>query len=317
MTEWLLAFDAGCGVCGEAAGRIGGVVDDRLTLVGLGEERVRALRRTALGGEPPFAPTLLAVDGERVRAWTGPALSARLCRLLGPVGSLRVVRALNRTDVLVHGDRRRLLKAVPGLALGAFLVSGGLAAPAMASAGRRMTAAGAEEWAAGLTRIPTGYREVTALPMPQRRAVYARIPDRAKAGLWLEHVQRYRAAHPELSGPRTAMLEKVAAAVPAVFAGTGAWSASDVERLREESVAVLGPDVSFAALGVLGPAESPAPAAPAASAGSRARNRVLMNCDCHKGASGCSSCGNSVPCTEQASGCGWLWQQRCDGVCGG
>ncbi|MEU7206030.1 bacteriocin fulvocin C-related protein [Streptomyces sp. NPDC045470] len=310
MTEWLLAFDAGCGACSEVAGEIGGLMDDRLTMAGLGDAPVRALRRQALGDDPPFVPTLLAVQGDRVRAWTGPALSVRLCRLLGPAGSLRVVRALNRTDVLVHGDRRRLLKAVPGLALGAFLVSGGLAAPAMASPGRRMTAAAAEEWAAGLERLPTGYREVTALPMPQRRAVYARVPDRAKAGLWLEHVQRYRAAHPELSGPRTAMLEKVAAAVPALFAGTGAWPAAEADRLREESVAVLGPDVSFAALGVLGPADSPAPAAPGTS-------RLLMNCDCHKGASGCSSCGNSVPCTPQASGCGWLWQQNCDGVCGG
>ncbi|MFH8349683.1 bacteriocin fulvocin C-related protein [Streptomyces sp. NPDC018045] len=310
MTEWLLAFDAGCGVCGDAAARIGGLAHHRLTMVGLGEEPVRALRRRALGDDPPFAPTLLAVDGDRVRAWTGPALSVRLCRLLGPVGSLRVARALNRTDALVHGDRRRLLKAVPGLALGAFLVSGGLAAPAMASPGRRMTAAGAEEWAAGLERLPTGYREVTALPMPRRRAVYARLPDRAKAGLWLEHVQRYRAAHPELSGPRSAMLEKVAAAIPALFAGTGAWPAADVARLRDESVAVLGPGVSFAALGVLGPADSPA-------ASTSAGPRLPMNCDCHKGASGCSSCGNSVPCTEQASGCGWLWQQKCDGVCGG
>ncbi|OKI06164.1 hypothetical protein A6A06_38040 [Streptomyces sp. CB02923] len=293
------------------AGRIGGLVGDRLTMAGLGEEPVRALRRKALGGNPPFVPTLLAVDGDRVRAWTGPALSVRLCRLLGPVGSLRVVRALNRTDVLVHGDRRRLLKAVPGLALGAFLVSGGLAAPAMAASGRRMTAAGAEEWAAGLERLPSSYRELTALPMPRRRAVYARIPDRAKAGLWLEHVQRYRAAHPELSAERSAMLEKVAAAIPALFAGTGAWAAADIDRLREESAAVLGPDVSFAALGVLGPAESPGSAASSPDA------RLLMNCDCHKGASGCSSCGNSLPCKEQPSGCGVLWQQNCNGVCGG
>ncbi|MGI5212013.1 bacteriocin fulvocin C-related protein [Plantactinospora sp. CA-290183] len=304
MSEWLLAFDAGCGSCSDVIDRIGAVVSDRLTVVGLGEERVRTLRRQALGDNPPFAPTLLKVDGDRVRAWTGLGLSMRLARLLGPSRSLAVVRALNRADVIVHGGRRRFLTAVPAVAFGAFVVSGGLAGPAMAAPGRRMTAAEAREWAAGLRPLPTGYREVTALPMVQRRAVYDRLPPRVRADLWLEHLRRYRLAREQPTATEWALFDRTARAVPVIVGASAGAATTLLDELREAAVATLGRHEAVAAFGTLGPAEA-------------ASGRIPYTCDCNPDLTPCSSCGNSVPCDPTPSGCGWFYQQPCVGGCGG
>jgi hypothetical protein len=310
MTEWLLAFDAGCGTCSNVIARISTVVEDRLAVVNLGDERIRTLRRQALGEHPPFAPTLLKVDGGHVRVWTGFAMSVRLSRLLGPARSFKVIRALNQADVIVHGSRRRFLKTVPAVALGAFLLSGGRAAPAMASPGRQMTAAEANEWAAGLNPLPTAYREVTALSMVQRRAVYARSSAQTKASLWLENLRQYRIAHPGLSTAQSAVLDDVAATVPSIVTATGTAKTADTARLQDKAVAVLGLPGAAAAFGVLGQAESVSDGAPA-------HPQWRIKCDCHIGFSGCSSCGTSVECDQVSTGCGWLWSDVCDGVCGG
>jgi hypothetical protein len=297
VSEWLLAFDAGCGACTDVMARIETVVRGRLTVAGLGDERVRELRRRAYGERPPFAPTLLRVEGDRVRAWTGTALSVRLARLLGLSRSLAVVRALNRADVVVHGSRRSLLKAVPGVAVGAFLLTGGLAAPAMAAPGRRMTNAEAREWVANLAQRPTSYQDVTALPMVRRRAVYGLSSVDTKVALWQEHLRRYRQGHPDLTGAQTALLDSVSAAVPALL-GAGR-DASRVEAARARAVEVLGHDRAVAAFGVLGAAGT----------------ELEIDCDCHMGFSGCSSCGE-WECLRVPDECGFLWTQDCDGLCG-
>lgn len=298
MPKWMLAFDAGCGACSDVIDRIGAAVDGRLTVVGLGE--VRELREIALGDDPVFAPTLLRVDGDRVRAWTGPSLSLRLALLLGPSRSFAVVRALNSADVVVHGSRRSLLKAAPGLALGAFLVSGGLASTAMAAPGRRMGNAEADEWAASLTRLPTSYAEVTALPVVKRRAVYRRLSEASRAGLWHEHLLRYRAARPGLTKTQAAFVDRVSATLPEII------GSDDLSKLRDEAIVTLGHAEALAAFGTLGAAE-PAGVKP------------YPQCDCNPDFTPCTSCGRQDPyyCYRTYKGCGFLYQQDCTGMCGG
>ncbi|MFD2467630.1 bacteriocin fulvocin C-related protein [Amycolatopsis silviterrae] len=308
MSEWILAFDAGCGTCAGIADRISAEAGDRLTVAGLGEDRIGALRQQALGDHPPFAPTLLLVDGDRVRGWTGPALSLRLARVLGPARSIAVVRALNQADLTVHGDRRRFLKLVPAAALGAFVLTGGAAGTAMAGPGRRMTQAEARELVARLDPVPTGYREFAALPMAMRRVLSCDLPSNVTAGLWRAHFQQYRRANPGLSTAQNAVLDRAVAALPVLFT-TGQLAAADVsavtDPLWDEAVAAFGRAETVAVFSTLGPPE------PAAGA-------YTMWCDCHKGHSGCTSCGDAVDCTKNyCNGCGILWKELCDGVCGG
>lgn len=308
MTEWLLAFDTGCRTCSDVVGRVKEQVEDRLTLAGLTEPRITELRRRALGEHPRFAPTLIAVDGDRVRAWTGPRLSARLARLLGPARSVAVLRALNRADVVVNGGRRGLLKAVPLAALGAFVVSGGLAAPAMAAPGRRrMTIAEVDAAVDRLRPLPSTYAEVTAHPMAVRRAVYARLTPTQQGGLWREQLVRYRAAHPELTGPQAAVIEQALALIPAVF---GTDSGASTDQVKEAAVAAFGRTQAATLFGTLGPLERPATVQPMWDCG--------CDCDCNPDFTPCDGCGEVAwTCRHTYDGCGWFYKQSCTGACGG
>jgi hypothetical protein len=129
MSRWILAFDAGCQSCISISDRVrDAVAEDWLEVRDLAEPEMLELRRRALGDNPPWLPTLIAVDDEtQIRAWTGAALSMRLARLLGPARSLRVVRALAQEKTPENANRRRFLKVVPGVAVGGILLSGGAA----------------------------------------------------------------------------------------------------------------------------------------------------------------------------------------------
>jgi hypothetical protein len=313
MTEWLLAFDTGCRTCSDVIGQVKEQVQDRLTLAGLTEPRIAELRRRALGDRPRFAPTLIAVDGDPVRAWTGPRLSARLARLLGPARSVAVLRALNRADVVVNGSRRGLLKAVPLAALGAFVLSGGLAAPAMAAPGRRrMTTAEVEAAVDRLQPLPSSYAEMTALPMAVRRAVYARHPATRRAELWREQLVRYRSAHPDLTGDQVAVIEQALALLPTVFGSAGGAGSAQLDQVKEAAVAAFGPRTAATILGTLGPLEQPAPATVTPM------NDCGCDCDCNPDFTPCDGCGEVAwDCRHTYDGCGFLWKQSCTGSCGG
>lgn len=89
--RWLLAFDASCGTCKGIAHAVGRACRGRLEMPPLADAEVRRLREKALGPGPEWAPTLLHIDGDRVRAWTGAAMALPLGRRLGPAGNARVV----------------------------------------------------------------------------------------------------------------------------------------------------------------------------------------------------------------------------------
>lgn len=148
------------------------------------------------GGGAEWAPTLLAVDGDQVRAWTGTGLSLRLARLMGPADSLRVVRALRGLDGLRSPERRGILKAVPGLALGTFLVTGWLAtSPAQAVS--RAKGSKVSRWVqANAARLPTRYAEFVSYPADYRRAVYGALSAPARSDLWVAHFAHYRKTVP-------------------------------------------------------------------------------------------------------------------------
>lgn len=307
MTEWILAFDADCRFCEEVADRVRGSVDGTLTTAGLKEPRVRALRARALGEGAEWAPTLLAIDGDRVRGWTGTALSLRLARLLGPSDSLRVVRALRDLEGLRPPDRRRILKAVPGLALGTFLVTGGLAA-SPAQAATRVKGSSASRWVkANHDRLPSCYSEFVSHPADYRRAIYGALSASARSELWVAHFAHYRRTHPGLSSEQSAVLDEATRLAPQIIAGRRHEDAA--EGLRTAAVAAFGDKQARAILMTLGPADT-RQAAPRSG-------RSIQAVDCNSQCAGTGSCSTVCygNCNWTDYGCGPLWLGPCSGYC--
>lgn len=308
MTEWILAFDADCRFCEEVVDRVGSSVDKTLTTASLTEPQVRELRTRALGVGAEWAPTLLEVDGDQVRAWTGTALSLRLARLLGPADSLRVVRALGGLDELRSPGRRGILKTVPGLALGTFLLSGGLAtSPAQAVS--RAKGSKASRWVqANFDRLPTSYAEFVSYPADYRRAVYGALSASARSDLWVEHFAHYRKTHRGLSAGQSAVLDDAMRLAPQIIAGRGKGTAAD--DLETAVVAAFGESGARAVLRTLGPADTPR-TAPRRDQGVQAQD---CNSRCGVGTGSCSSvCYDG--CTWTDYGCGPLWLAPCSGLC--
>ncbi|MEV6510098.1 bacteriocin fulvocin C-related protein [Streptomyces sp. NPDC051642] len=285
-------------------------VDGTLTTAGLTEPRIRDLRVRALGEGAEWAPTLLAVDGDRVRAWTGTALSLRLARLLGPSDSLRVVRALRDLDVLRPPSRRGILKAVPGLALGTFLVTGGLAA-SPAQAVTRAKGSKASRWVkANIDRLPTGYSEFASYPADYRRAIYGALPASARSDLWVAHFANYRKTHPGLSAEQSAVLDDATRSAPQIIAGRRQEAAA--EGLETAAVAAFGESGARAILMTLGPADTHG-VAPRSDQSAE----VL---DCNSQCAGSGSCdtvcyASPFYCNWTNHGCGPLWLGPCSGFC--
>ncbi|WP_157874497.1 bacteriocin fulvocin C-related protein [Streptomyces sp. AcH 505] len=310
MTEWVLAFDADCRFCEEVVDRVRASVDGMLTTAGLTEPRIRGLRARALGEGAPWAPTLLAVNGNQVRAWTGTALSLRLARLLGPADSLRVVRALRQLDVLRPPSRRGILKAVPGLALGTFLVTGGLAA-SPAQAMTRAKGSKASRWVkAHLDRLPSGYAEFVSYPADYRRAIYGALSASARSDLWVAHFANYRKTHPGLTAEQSAVLDDATRTAPQIIAGRRQGEAA--EGLEGAALAVFGESEARAILRVLGPADTQ-------SVSPRSDQNVQL-VDCNSQCAGTGSCdtvcyASPYYCNWTDYGCGPLWLGPCSGLC--
>lgn len=81
--QWVLGFDGGCLACNSIAQRVIELSDGRVLAASLQWPFVRQWRERALGADAPWRPTLFAVEGEQVRAWTGPAMAWKLGKLLG------------------------------------------------------------------------------------------------------------------------------------------------------------------------------------------------------------------------------------------
>lgn len=110
--ERYLLFDSGCSTCTKIAHAIEAETDGWLTAHHLGDPEVQALLKRA---RPDYSwePTLLEVDGEQVRAFTGLAMRVRLIVGLGPQRAWRVARLVRRAGVPATGvdlGRRELLQ---------------------------------------------------------------------------------------------------------------------------------------------------------------------------------------------------------------
>ena len=127
MKRYLL-FDSGCCVCTELAEQIETLSEGKLAVHSLGDPQVQVWRIEALGPNAPWAPTLLAVEGEQVHGWTGFSMAGQLLWLLGPRKSWRVLQLLQQisqpSEIIPNSSRRRFLKSLGGVSLAMFVLSG-------------------------------------------------------------------------------------------------------------------------------------------------------------------------------------------------
>jgi hypothetical protein len=131
----VLGFDAGCMTCSGLAERIEDRVGDRIEVRSLNDPAMDHWRREALGGDAPWAPTLVEVDHGKVRAWTGARMAARLSRVLGPVATWRMMQVLGEANADFELADSTAVNAISGLTRGQFLKGVGGAAVAVSILG--------------------------------------------------------------------------------------------------------------------------------------------------------------------------------------
>jgi hypothetical protein len=113
MQRYLL-FDSGCSRCRNLAADVEREAGGLLAARSLDDASMRALLDRARPGWR-WEPTLLVVEGDRVRAYTGAMLAGRLVAAAGPRRAARIAR-LAQARRPVREDRRRFLR-VSGSAL--------------------------------------------------------------------------------------------------------------------------------------------------------------------------------------------------------
>ncbi|MFI6662220.1 bacteriocin fulvocin C-related protein [Streptomyces sp. NPDC050523] len=317
--RWMLAFDASCSTCRAVSSIVFNAGAGQLEVVALGRADVRAWRSSALGPDAPWAPTLIKVTTgtgdvtaaperpatrrESVHAWTGPSMTLRMLRRLGPRATLRVLRALgeareeNRAHAGSGSSRAQFLRVAGGLAVAStILFKGGT--PAFAEG---QDAVAANAWVeANAERLPTRYAEVTALPLAHRRAVHAALPPAARSHLWVEHIDRFRTAHPHLTARQSTVLARArdTASDPATFQRRPLARPQHCD-LTESAIAAFGKEEAVQLLATLGPSET-----------------LAQDCSCSSFSDACifSDCIGGG-CTISDGGCGKFWIWDCDGTC--
>ena len=311
----MLAFDDSCGKCRAMSRAIERACAARLEMMPLAHPDVRKWREQSLGSRAPWVPTLIRVADE-VRAWTGLAMGIVLVRHLGALSTMRVLEALGR-------QRRARKKAVSEqtdtrLQAGSVLVS--LWAGLFAVVGLMMTTLSGGEGSEGedphawvnanRDRLPQSYDDFAGHSMPYRRAIYTELPPAVRSQLWVDQLNRFRSVHPQLSADQTAVIDDAIV----ILSGESAFEPANrsgleqiIEQHRESAIAAFGRNEANDLFGTLGP--------PDESFKSARRG----DCVCHhRDDAFCPSgqvCQETDACKFRAEGCGWWWEQPCDGLC--
>jgi hypothetical protein len=165
-TRWVLAFDSSCGRCTRISASIWQASGGKIEVLPLAHPDVARWRAMSLGHNPRWAPTLLRVREERVRAWTGLSMVGPVIQTLGLRSTINVLRALGRQrgetvgNEVESGARGILDRALHQFGSG-LLIAGGLVLAGMLSVGPDP----ARSWVkANLDRLPQKYDDLAALP---------------------------------------------------------------------------------------------------------------------------------------------------------
>ncbi|MBA2811477.1 bacteriocin fulvocin C-related protein [Streptomyces sp. KM273126] len=191
----------------------------------------------------------------------GIALAARL----GPRRTLKALQALGRLREAVRRgeapstspDRAVLLSRKNFLYLcGGAVSAAGLVLAGQTPAFARSEASHAREWVAlNQNRLPHSYKDIGRLPVAHRKEVLRTFSPREQARLWVEHLHRYKAAHPDLTAVQAELVDEAAEFVPRYFAEKQEL-APRLRALGERAQETLGEEEAHKLLGLLGPEEA-------------------------------------------------------------
>lgn len=318
--RWILSFDASCGRCREISSAVSRACDGKLEVLPLKHPDVCKWREQSLGFQAPWAPTLVRVHSDSVRAWTGRLMIIPLVRQLGPRSTIHVLRSLGELRGRVAGlpirqvengalGRAQFLKLGAGVALVTGIIISGQA-PALAEPEFVI----ARRWVGkNRDRLPQFYDDVIAYPVAYRKAIFSAQTPLVQSRLWVEHLTRYRSTHPGLSEEQENLIERalVVASNESTFDskrdlsdGTG----QQIKDLEEAAKRVFGPDESYALIGTLGPSERPT-----VSTANRGCTCSAEHDYCTNGSvcySDSENCLHSGP-----PGCGGFYKSVCNGLC--
>ncbi|EDY50415.1 bacteriocin fulvocin C-related protein [Streptomyces clavuligerus] len=150
-----------------------------------------------------------------------------------------------------------------------------------------------------------------------RIRIYLALTPVTRAAIWREKITLYRAESPGLTLQQRAALDRIEQY-------TSDTNRFDLERAARPSAqkeldalgkmvsASFGVEEAYLLIGTLGPAHNTV-----------ARNeKAAADCHCNVGSavSGCSAdfswfCYSGSSCSPSSTGCGYLWLQRCNGIC--
>lgn len=187
------------------------------------------------------------------------------------------------------------------------------------------------------------YREVSELPMRERRAAFGNASPKNKSDLWRVHLALYIAKHPEINeAQKVIILEGMSLATPELFDvrfDNPEWKTKVTEPLRQFKNHALGvfskeeAGKAFATIGDpqypdVGPRVKPSTASQVSSRqlGYESRSDMFtlsrfaatnFDCSCNRDESWCGAgyhCGNDG-CDKTVYGCGYFWLNTCNGGC--
>ncbi|MGZ3144474.1 bacteriocin fulvocin C-related protein [Lentzea chajnantorensis] len=318
-----MAFDGSCGQCRQISRLVERACEGKLEVRPLGNPDVLRWREQALGAEAPWAPTLLRVEGDEVRAWVGRAMAVPLVRRLGLRSTVRVVRAFGQLRVSAAppaegaGDvmgRKQFLQLGVGAAVVAGLAVTGQV-PAFARSGRSKSRAWVE---ANMHRLPRQYADFSTYPMTYRRQIYPHLPPETKRQLWLDHLSQYRANAAGLTPAGTAVLDRATAIVrdECTFTSVpepGSKFDRTLRELRQKAIRQFGRDEANAMLITLGPVQDPV------SSPVEEDDDLDVTCSCSDQCH--DECPGSDHCEYQLHNCAFItdccafWLYVCNGLC--
>jgi hypothetical protein len=160
------------------------------------------------------------------------------------------------------------------------------------------------------------YKDLVSLQGAERKAVYARFDGTAKAELWTLHLEKFVAAHPELTDPQRAMIaEGTELLASGVLKALKSTSSVEVEDARNAILAfearatrLFSRELYSAAFVRLGP--------PTKSASVLQVSSLRPECFCNPYYDECSGgeCYTGL-CWVMPDGCGTFGWDICTGMC--
>jgi len=183
------------------------------------------------------------------------------------------------------------------------------------------------EFADRLNLAPVTYRALSTLDVASRKALYRKLPAPLQGQLWMTHFKEFLQSHPELTLTQRSVLYEAIGLITARQESD--MLDGPISELRQRSLTAFSTaDISI--FGTLGPnvpvaatADTDAVLARLRSAYPSGVSLMIPECNCSASSNFCDTVTNPFPecentgCSRSDVGCGWLWLQACNGICGG